>query len=185
MYSPPPILKAGDVFGSSTVIQLLPNEEKTWAPSCRVWECECICGKRINLITSSLRRGSPSACSFNCSHAQARRIRGEDTERLKARLLQYVAIDEKTACWNWTASLNRKGYGRLHFMGKGRTTHRLSYTAHRGPIPPGLCVCHKCGNPKCINPDHLFVGTRQENTHDMYRKGRAKPAGQPHKAKIF
>jgi len=67
------------------------------------------------------------------------------------------------------------GYGRLR-VGNRKTmlAHRFSYEAHVGPIPKGMFVCHKCDNPLCVNPDHLFVGTASDNMQDMHRKGRAK-----------
>lgn len=71
-------------------------------------------------------------------------------------------------CWEWTGGYHKFGYGRF----ANNVAHRVSYAYHNGPIPKGLCVCHKCDNPKCVNPEHLFLGTRKDNNLDRTSKGR-------------
>ena len=66
----------------------------------------------------------------------------------------------------------KNGYGQLWWQGKMRLAHRLSYENYIDEIPDGMLVCHKCDNRKCINPNHLFVGTQSDNRNDMYQKGR-------------
>lgn len=77
-------------------------------------------------------------------------------------------------CWIWTAAKSKTGYGRFLYGGKNRLAHRLSYSFYIGEIPDGMLVCHKCDNPSCVNPDHFFIGTNDDNMIDMSKKGRAK-----------
>ena len=75
-------------------------------------------------------------------------------------------------CVPWPGYLNRRGYGCLRYNGKWSLAHRVAWEKERGPIPPGVCVLHRCDNPPCINPDHLFLGTQLDNIADRHRKGR-------------
>lgn len=76
------------------------------------------------------------------------------------------------ACWLWKGHKNRGGYGQLEFKGKHFKAHRLAYEFEIGPIPEGMCVLHKCDNPSCCNPKHLFLGTPRDNAKDRNQKGR-------------
>lgn len=101
---------------------------------------------------------------------------------LKDKLLSRILKNEETGCWNWQGA-TRSGYGAIKSKGKLYDTHRLSFTIFKGEIPEGTMVCHTCDNPKCVNPDHLFNGTRADNMRDCFKKGRMTvPKGTPFQA---
>jgi len=95
------------------------------------------------------------------------------SDGLEQRLKAGLVLDPETGCHVWTGTgkgRNKGGrYGHIGFM-----AHRLAWELAKGPIPVGLNVLHKCDNPACCNPDHLFLGTAQENIADKVRKGRVR-----------
>lgn len=93
---------------------------------------------------------------------------------LKDKLMaeENMAVDATTGCWNWLRGKNEDGYGYVWHQGKMHRASRASYEAFIGLIEGGLLVLHKCDNRACINPDHLFLGTHQDNAVDRNAKGR-------------
>lgn len=88
------------------------------------------------------------------------------------RLYENYKVNDK-GCWVWQGSTGGTSrYGQIKAFGKFVLTHRLSYELYFGEIPKGKVICHKCDNPLCINPDHLFCGTMKDNYQDMVDKGR-------------
>lgn len=80
-----------------------------------------------------------------------------------------IGTDE---CWEWFGGRSRRGYGNFAFNGKQYRANRFAYERYIGPIPDGLWVLHRCDNPPCCNPDHLFLGTNLDNVRDKIQKGR-------------
>lgn len=86
---------------------------------------------------------------------------------------RHVYPEPNSGCWLWTGgTLVCGGYGMLYAAPLRVRAHRWSYEHFKGPIPEGLDVCHKCDTPCCVNPDHLFLGTRQDNMNDAKNKNR-------------
>lgn len=132
--------------------------------------CHCGCGQRTKIAPQTSQRsgaikGEPNR--FIYGH-QVRPKTGA-TQRFWDR------VDTGDGCWEWRGAKNRLGYGMLsgpEFKGGVVRAHRFAYALLIGPIPKGMVICHRCDNPSCCNPDHLFAGSQSDNIHDMWRKGR-------------
>lgn len=91
---------------------------------------------------------------------------------------QYIVdrvFETTTKCWVWKLYCTPFGYGTLSYDGKKVLAHRHSYEVFNGEIPDGIKVLHKCDNPSCVNPEHLFLGTQKDNIDDMVSKSRNVP----------
>lgn len=94
--------------------------------------------------------------------------KGDSVERF------WSKVDKTGDCWNWTAGTFHFGHGKFRLNGKMVKAHRLAYELLVGDFDKSLCVLHKCDNPRCVNPEHLFLGTKGDNNSDMTAKGRHK-----------
>lgn len=82
-------------------------------------------------------------------------------------------VEKSDSCWIWVgAKIQKSSYGVINVNGKPKLTHRVSYELAFGDIPDGMCVLHRCDVKPCVNPSHLFIGTKKDNSRDMVEKGR-------------
>lgn len=102
------------------------------------------------------------------------------------RFLLYVdKKDVLDGCWIWTGAKTHRGYGYFTINHKTYKSHRVSFELFIGPIPEGMCVCHSCDIPSCVNPAHLWLGTYQDNMKDRDNKSRQSHVGAPKGEKNF
>lgn len=85
----------------------------------------------------------------------------------------WLNVQKGDGCWIWTGARLKAGYGRIRWQRKQSLAHRVAWVVVNGEIGDGLCVLHRCDNPPCVRPEHLFLGTKTENIADRHLKGRS------------
>lgn len=96
------------------------------------------------------------------------------SEKDKARLLSFIEQRGEDECWPYTGCIGTWGYGSFYLNGRNVNAHNATHRLLVGPVPAGKVVCHRCDNPSCCNPAHLFVGTQGDNVRDCVAKGRGR-----------
>lgn len=91
---------------------------------------------------------------------------------LEVRFWEKVEATYADKCWNWAGHLGKFNYGQIQVNGRPEPAHRVSWELRFGTIPDGMCVLHRCDNPSCVNPHHLFLGTNLDNIKDRHAKNR-------------
>lgn len=140
-----------------------------------------ICGQVKNIDEFYKKRGYPDKRCKQCVLARMKRFQampledlldGENKNLILKRFWKHVDVKNKNDCWEWKSKKDKDGYGNMQFKNKTVRANRFIWTVLNGAIPEGMVVCHKCDNPKCLNPDHLFLGTISDNVIDALKKNR-------------
>lgn len=178
-----PINETGRRYGRLLVVRRAKNAPDGDAQ----WLCRCSCGGTAVVRGRLLRKGKTRSCG--CLRLDALELANEKAHgtvlqgaRSRKRWGPHAPrfwgrVDKSGDCWLWTGGTSSGGYGAATWPnGQQTTAHRVSWEITYGPIPDGMQVLHRCDNPACVRPDHLFLGTQQDNMDDMIAKGR-KPMG--------
>lgn len=157
-----PLDISGMKFGKLTVLyrEFLDRKVKN-----SYWKCECECGKIIVTVRCNLIRGHTNSCG--CIYSP------NDFDYEKLQEQRFFKFVEKTdTCWLWTGCIDKQGYGSFNHRSRMLKAHRYSYSKFNGSLLGGMLVCHTCDNPKCVNPDHLYLGTPKDNSNDLKDRSR-------------
>ena len=150
----------GETFLCLTVTGLAARKGKV-----TYWHCRCVCGNTTVAERHNLTRGHTRSCGCAPFRKPPRR------KPIEARLAAKI-VKIKDGCWEWRPVAGKRAYGCIWVNGKTRLVHRVMWEITRNKSAEGLVICHRCDNPSCIRPDHLFAGNQRDNLRDMIRKNR-------------
>lgn len=171
----PKIDLTGQVFERLTVVSVCTNKNPYDSRTGLFWNCICSCGKDFIAYGVSLRKGKTESCGCLWNERKSKGMalmRLKKSGTIEERFLSRFKVNEVTDCWDWIAQRDKDGYGFLPSLNGSIRAHRFSYKYHYGVDPDKLFVCHKCDNPGCVNPAHLFLGDCIDNINDMISKER-------------
>lgn len=143
-------------------------------------ECQCGCGRSAPIANRS--RSSTGLIANHPVRYLPNHHRRPDA--LENAFWKYAIPGNSNECWTWQGYIGERGYGQLKFKCATQLAHRVSWIVHFGPIPNDLNVLHKCDNPPCWNPEHLFLGTNLDNIIDKVNKGRQAHSEKHGRAKL-
>lgn len=144
----------GQRFGALVVTSRAQSENRDVR-----WECLCDCGNAVETFGASLRNGRTKSC-------------GCKRPTLAERLQKHSIPEPNSGCILWFGAATKEGYGRIGVGPRIELATHMALQLAGRPVPKGMFACHHCDVPACINPDHLYVGTRQQNINDMVARGR-------------
>jgi HNH endonuclease len=123
-----------------------------------MWRCVCDCGGEILCHSNHIKSSDRTSCGCTGPNDHIRDFIAENANN--------------SGCWEWPGAQDKDGYCRTKLSGRTAIAHRAVYTIAKGEIPKGLNLLHRCDNPPCCNPDHLFPGTQKQNCEDAKAKDR-------------
>ena len=129
---------------------------------------------KVIAFATCLTQAANANTKHSCIMCNAAKPIPELTEQIKRRFNSKLKPKNDNGCVEWSDVGKCRGYGRFRVGKRKLASHRVAWAIRYGQIPDGMFVCHKCDNPSCCNPDHLFLGTHEDNMADMSRKGRTR-----------
>jgi hypothetical protein len=157
--------KIGQKFGTLTITSIGEMYKKIYT-----FNCICDCGKeKLNV-----RYGDLKICVTGCLFCKEKKAKGDfySDENVRKKIMESIEI-ASNGCWEWQKKLNPYGYAQTKYKGLTQPAHRISYRVFKGEIEKNVCICHTCDNRKCVNPDHLWIGTHKQNAQDRAEKNRS------------